>query len=124
MKLLADENIDAAIVDWLRSQGVDTTYIAEFAASASDDEVLLTARMDDRVLITSDLDFGEMVFRRRWVVNGLLLLRYRGPTQTERLIVFRSQWTKIADRLEGRFTVATDRKIRIRPLPRTDFREH
>jgi predicted nuclease of predicted toxin-antitoxin system len=117
MRLLAVENVDAAVVDWLRSQGVEVAYVAELAPASCDDDVLRMARDEDRILLTADLDFGEMVFRQRQLTNGVVLLRYRAPSQGERLEIFRAHWARIATRVEGKFVVATDRKVRIRPLP-------
>jgi predicted nuclease of predicted toxin-antitoxin system len=117
MRFLADESVDAAIVDWLRQEGIELVYIAESAPAASDDEVLRMALHEDRILLTADLDFGEMVFRQRRIARGVILLRYRGPSQVARLEVFRAHWARIASRVEGKFIVATDRKVRLRPLP-------
>jgi len=124
MRLLADENIDAALVHWLRAEGVDVSYVAELAPACCDEDVLRMARGDDRVLLTADLDFGEMVFRQRQIPRGVVLLRYRAPSQGERLEIFRAQWARLAARVEGKFVVATDRKIRIRPLPPPNPDDH
>jgi len=120
MRLLADENIDAALVDWLRTQGVEVVYVAELAPASCDDDVLRMAQDEGRVLLTADLDFGEIVFRQKRMARGVILLRYRGPSQAERLEVFRAHWARIASRVEGKFVVATDRKVRLRPLPPTN----
>ena len=43
MKLLADENMDAGIVEWLRSAGCDVLSVMELMRGATDDEVLVRA---------------------------------------------------------------------------------
>ena len=40
-----------------------------------DSDVLSLAVEDDRILITADKDFGEMVFRERRLHKGIILLR-------------------------------------------------
>ena len=83
MNLLADENIDGAIVRWLREQGSDVLWAAETARATSDPVLLAMAREQSRVLLTSDLDFGQMVFRQRLGSAGIVLLRFRVPAEEE-----------------------------------------
>jgi predicted nuclease of predicted toxin-antitoxin system len=63
LKLLADENIDAAIIAWLRSTRLDVAWIAEIEPSISESAVIQLARSQDRTLLANDLDFGELAFR-------------------------------------------------------------
>ena len=76
--LLADECIDREVVDALREQGFDVLYVAELAPSIPDDEVLAMAVAADALLITSDKDFGEIVFRQNRLHSGVLLIRLAG----------------------------------------------
>ena len=75
MRWLADECITVSLVRDLRVAGHDVLYIAEFAASLSDVEVIALASREGRLLLTADKDFGELVFRRGQAVPGLILLR-------------------------------------------------
>lgn len=75
MRWLADECITVSLVRELRGAGHDVLYIAEFAASLSDMEVIALASQEERLLLTADKDFGELVFRRGQAVPGLILLR-------------------------------------------------
>ncbi len=63
MKFLADESIDFPIIHLLRQHGFDIRSVSEEFPSKDDEFVLETANTDDRVLITSDKDFGELVYR-------------------------------------------------------------
>jgi predicted nuclease of predicted toxin-antitoxin system len=49
----------------LRIGGDDVVYAAEVLVGASDEQVLKTALEQDRVVLTFDRDFGEMVFHQR-----------------------------------------------------------
>ena len=120
MNLLADENVDSAIVQWLRAQGYDVLYVAEGYAARSDDEVLVLGLQQSRILLTSDLDFGRMVYRQNRVPSGVVLLRLRASSQEERLSLLQAHWPTIKTRLSGRFIVVSNRRIRIRPLPVSD----
>jgi predicted nuclease of predicted toxin-antitoxin system len=75
VRWLADECITVSLVRELRDAGHDVLYIAEFAASLSDVEVIALAHREGRLLLTAAKDFGELVFRRVQSVPGLILLR-------------------------------------------------
>lgn len=50
----------------LRDQGVDAEWVGDADPTAPDEQVLARARDEDRILVTLDKDFGELV-----VVRGL-----------------------------------------------------
>jgi len=75
MKLFADENIAAQIVDQLRQLGHDVLYPPETGLSAADDVWLEKARSEERTLLTDDKDYGELVFRRKLPSASVVLLR-------------------------------------------------
>jgi predicted nuclease of predicted toxin-antitoxin system len=116
MRLMADENIDQAIVLWLRTVGHDVKWAAEVEAGCADDDLLSLARGEGRVLITSDLDFGDLVFRQARLSHGIVLLRLRAAGQAQRLAQFISRWPEIEHRAGGHFVVVTERRIRVRKL--------
>ena len=68
MNLLADESVDRQIVERLRRDGHEVLYIAEIEPSISDNAVFDHANQKAALLVTSDKDFGELVFRE----NGLI----------------------------------------------------
>ena len=75
MRWLVDECVDAALVARLRDAGHDVVYMAEIAPAESDAEVMRRAHEDNRLLLTEDKDFGDLVFRRGRPVPGIVLLR-------------------------------------------------
>lgn len=89
MKFIADEGVDAGLVNLLREANHDVLYFAEFEPS-TDDEVILTLANDQhRILITRDKDFGELVYRMKKVHSGILLARLEGlKSSTRSKIVF------------------------------------
>ena len=83
MKLLADENVESEIIAWLRSEGHDTQWIVKLSPGATDEQVLDLASAENRILITYDLDFGELVFQQKRCLSGILLLRLNvNPVET------------------------------------------
>ncbi len=80
MNFLADEGVDKPIVDLMRSSGFDVHYILETHPGSHDEEVLRLANEENRILITQDKDFGELVYRLRQIHQGVILIRL-GATQ-------------------------------------------
>ena len=78
MNLLADESVDGPIVERLRRDGYQVAYIAELGPGMLDDDVLNLANQEAALLLTSDKDFGEMVFRQRLHMHGVVLIRLAG----------------------------------------------
>ena len=76
-KLIADENVDRPIVQWLREQGSDVSWRAEREPGAADSSIAAVAMLENRILITLDRDFGELVFRQGMRLVGVLYIRFR-----------------------------------------------
>jgi predicted nuclease of predicted toxin-antitoxin system len=116
MKFFADENIARAIVIWLRNKGYDVAFTAEIQPGAPDADWLREAQGGERVIITSDKDFGELIFRDHLNSHGVILLRMEELTIAERIERLQSVWSVIEANPAGKFIVITEHKIRVRPL--------
>ena len=116
MRLLVDESTGAAVVAYLRSAGHDVLAVAEAMPQADDSDILTRAASERRVLLTNDKDFGNLVFRDGRAHSGVLLLRLQDETPANRVRVVSAVLEQYADRLTGRFTVATEQGIRIGSL--------
>jgi predicted nuclease of predicted toxin-antitoxin system len=116
VRWLVDECVDAALVSSLRAACHDVSYISEIASGLTDEDALRLAQEQQRVFLTEDKDFGELVFRFRLPVPGLVLLRI-DPSRTAlkwpRLHAVISQ---LGDRLLGRYVVVTETRLRSRSL--------
>jgi predicted nuclease of predicted toxin-antitoxin system len=117
VRWLADECVSAALVVGLRAAGHDVVYMADIAPSESDTAVLARARADDRLLLTEDKDFGDLVFRRGGGVLGLVLLRIEPALKvaTPRL---QAAIAHFGDGLFGRYTIVEAGRFRSRSLRR------
>ena len=116
MNLLANENLDRALVEWLRERGNDVNWIYESSPSVDDYKVLDLAIDEQRVIITSDLDFGEYVYRNGFQLTGVVLLRFSASSEADRLVRLQRHWPLVKHRIAGSFIVLADERIRIRPL--------
>ena len=114
MNFLADENVDRQIVDRLRQDGHILRYVVEMEAGISDDTVLDLANKESSLLITADKDFGEMVFRQRLIMHGIVLIRLAGITPSHKAEIVSSAINKYKSQLPHAFSVITPGAIRIR----------
>ena len=116
MKFLADECCDTSMVEALRQNNIDVMYVMEFMQGASDTEILAYANKTGRILITEDKDFGELVYRFRLPVRGIILLRFGIDETVLKTLQMRSLITRMSDRLVGNLVVLEADKTRFRPL--------
>ena len=78
-----------------------------------DDAILEKAVVENRILITNDKDFGEMVFRGRKVHKGIILLRLENERTVNKIDLLKRLLEQYADRLAGNFVVASETTVRI-----------
>ena len=116
MKFLADECCDAGLVESLRNNGHDVLYIMEEKPGATDDEVLLIAYNGNRILITEDIDFGELIYRFKKPIKGIILIRIDVKERHMKWERLRKLIENYPDRLKGRFIVIDMQKFRFRPI--------
>jgi predicted nuclease of predicted toxin-antitoxin system len=115
MRFLLDESTDARLASFLRSQGHDVALISvDHPASISDREVVEIAHREQRILITDDRDFGELVYSRGHPHAGVIYLRLGNVAglnaKSERLQHVIEEY---ADRLDC-FLVVTQHRVRVR----------
>ncbi len=83
MRFLANENFPAPSIAILRTAGHDVRSVREEDQGAKDPFVIDLARSDDRIILTFDKDYGELIFK-----NGVqdppavVFFRYRGADPT------------------------------------------
>ncbi len=74
--LLTDENIDPAVVGFLRQAGFDVLDVSEESLIGSSDRHLIQLAMSQgRVVVTHDSDFGTLVVKHHSPVTGIVYLR-------------------------------------------------
>ena len=114
MKFLADENIGYKIIKPLRELGFDIKSILEINKGLADLKVLSLADKENRVLITTDKDFGELVYVNKLIHSGVILLRLNDDSSENKLKVLRKLFEMHLKQLGKAFTVVTESKVRIR----------
>ena len=116
MRWLADECVAAPLVVFLRSEGHDVLYVAESAAGLNDTDVIALALREERLLLTDDKDFGDLVFRREHTVPGVVLMRADFANAKQRILRLQAAIERYDEGLFGRYTVIEEGRFRSRRL--------
>jgi predicted nuclease of predicted toxin-antitoxin system len=114
LDLVADENVDAPIIAALRAAGHHVVYVQELEAGIDDVQVLEHANRSSALLLTSDKDFGELVFRQGLVHAGVILYRLAGLTGERKAATILNVLHTHGDGLRGAFTLVSPAHVRIR----------
>jgi len=122
MRFLLDMNLPPMVADWLRSVGHDAVHVRELGlADVSDREVFERAAADFRIVVTFDLDFGEIAGLARGAAVGAVLLRLRLPNRHHLQQRLGAAISAAAGALQaGAIVVVEDSRIRIRPRPTSE----
>ena len=120
MKFLVDNALSPAVAEGLRVLGHDAVHVRDLGlAAATDPVVLRKARVDGRVLLSADTDFGLLLARGREDRPSIVLFRHgaeRRPDLQVRLL--RDVLPRIEDSLAmGAVVTVEPLRVRVRPLP-------
>lgn len=114
---LANENISRTTVDILRKEGHDVRWISESFPSIKDEVVLSLARLENRIIITFDSDYGELIYGRKMKAPlGVIYLRLNSndPAEPARLIL---RYLSIStDIFNTKFSILTKNGVRYKEL--------
>ena len=113
MKFLA-ESVDFPIILHLRENKFDIRSVAEEFPSKQDDFILDIASKQNRILITLDKDFGELVYRLKRCHEGVILVRLDGLKPVEKARIVYNNIEKHSKELLNAFTVIQSGMTRIR----------
>jgi len=114
MKFLADECVDKEIVEAIRKLKIEVIYIAEINPRVDDNYILSFASKKDAVLITSDKDFGELIFRQKKISAGIILLRLEGLEKKKKIKLITAAIETLGSELKNGITVISGKQIRLR----------
>ena len=78
-----------------------------------DRDILRWANSENRILITSDKDYGDLAFREGETHKGIILFRVGDQTPRYKIGVLRFLTHFLSRLLEGSFTVVSDSKVRL-----------
>lgn len=115
MKFLANENFAKASVLRLRKMGYDITSIGEDDPGVTDSSVMATAEKEQRLILTFDRDYGELIFKyNHKPEQGVLYLRLSAFSPEEPASIVHELLTTIKIETQRRLTVYDGQTIRQR----------
>jgi predicted nuclease of predicted toxin-antitoxin system len=116
MNFLADESCSGSVVRALRDADHDVLAIAETAPGSTDEYVLERALNENRILLTEDLDFGNLVYAHGRRSAGVMLLRFDSHTRLTKPPTVVEAVAKLGSRLQDAFTIVEPGRVRISRL--------
>jgi predicted nuclease of predicted toxin-antitoxin system len=113
MKFLVDVNASGALARWLLENGYDVLRVADVDPRMEDTKILQWAWREKRVIITTDQDFEEMVWREKKQHHGIL--RLENLPRSDRISLMEYVLKHHShDVASGSIIIASSRKIRVR----------
>ena len=116
MKFLIDANLGRKFTNLTNKAGYDAVFINDLLTKASDEDILILAERENRIVITNDKDFGELIFKSKKASSGVILLRLKNDTSSARQKYVHYLIKNFPDRLKSSFIVIEEKQIRIRKL--------
>lgn len=116
IKFLADVNVEKPMVDFLSKQGYDVKWIPDYDCEMFDEHLLQLANREQRVLITNDKGFGDLVIMQKKLSAGAILFRVKGQGSQEKIKLMRKLLMGYRDKLLNHYVIVSKSKIRVIPL--------
>jgi len=119
MKFLIDNALSPSIAYGLIEKGHDALHVRNIGLAASSDlEIIDLAARQDRVLISSDTDFGAILTFRESTKPSFILFRQSDKQPASQLSFLLDNLPALQkELLTGCVIVLEDKRIRIRSLP-------
>jgi len=114
LKFLVDIGVGKKAEKWLLENGFDSKTVRGINPKAKDSEILKIAVSENRMVITMDKDFGELVFNSGANHEGVLILRLEDATGDEKVEIIKKILKNYSDKMYKKFCVFQDGRLRIR----------
>lgn len=120
MRLLLDKNLSFRLVAMLEPHGHDVVHVDDLDLEHADDDVILNrARELERVVVSSDTDFGALLAAQRAMGPSMVLTReieaYPASEIAELLLAALEVAAEVLE--EGAIIVVARQDVRVRRLP-------
>jgi predicted nuclease of predicted toxin-antitoxin system len=90
LRFLVDVNVGIAVAGSLGDSGHDVVFAGDLDWCMPDIDMLSVAHQEQRIILTMDTDFGELVYHSQQPHAGVLLLRMPGATRDEKIGIVRT----------------------------------
>ena len=119
LKFLVDVGVGKKVEEFLLEKSYDAKAVRSLDQRMPDQEIIRLAALENRIVITMDKDFGELVYHSGMDHCGILLLRLEDASGSEKRQVIDEILTNHADNIKNNFCVYQNKKFRFRRLCRT-----
>jgi predicted nuclease of predicted toxin-antitoxin system len=109
---LVDESAGQSLASWLVDQGHEVYSVFDQARGERDEVLINKANEENWILVTSDKDFGELVYRQRRPHKGVILFRLDDFRLENRINVISRLIDQYGDRIEDNFVVVEEKRVR------------
>ena len=114
MKFLVDVGVGKKVENWLKENGFDVLSVRDIDSRARDSQILRWAVDQQRMIISMDKDFGELVYNSGKHHAGVLILRLEDADADTKVAVIKKIFAEYYDKIESHFCVFQDGRLRIR----------
>jgi predicted nuclease of predicted toxin-antitoxin system len=119
MRFLADMGVAMPVVEWLRGEGHETTHLREENLQRmTDNDIFRKVATEERILLTFDLHFGEILALSRECTVSVILFRLHNTCTahlTKRLKITLQQRKEMLE--SGSVIVVEESRLRARRIP-------
>ena len=116
IKFLADVNVEKAVVEYLLGKRYDTKWIPDYNCEMPDEDLLHLANIENRIIITNDKDFGELIYLQKKISTGIILFRVKGQKAEEKVSLIKYLLENFGEKILNHYIVITEEKIRVIPM--------
>lgn len=119
MKFLGNMGVSPVTIEALRQRGYDAMHLVEEGLERlPDSDILIKARMEERIILTFDLDFGDLLAASKAELPSVIIFRL----QTAKPDFVLSRLLSVLSVCERELVVGTiviieDNRYRLRRLP-------
>jgi predicted nuclease of predicted toxin-antitoxin system len=114
IKILVDVGVSEKVESYLQKRGYDVKAVRSIGPRMKDSEIIKIAIAENRMLITMDKDFGELVYHCGQKHSGVLLLRMEDARGEEKKQAVSQILSEYGPAIKGAFCVYKDGRLRIR----------
>jgi predicted nuclease of predicted toxin-antitoxin system len=115
-RFLIDESCGKKLYIFLKENKIDVLFVGDLFHGIEDKFILEFAEKEDRILITDDKDFGELIFRLGKPTAGVIFLRLKNNFVENRQKYIIEIIKKFNKNLKNHFIIVTESKVRIKKL--------